>query len=313
MGAQSDAHYHDLQNNFIGLALQDPDHPSLPLVSVAIYCSVAQRLGLDAQPCGFPFHVLAIIRSDPGLTMDSRAVADDVEPTVMYVDPFRSSKEIPAKDLKAQLSAMGASPSFHGSYMDVSPTQDIVLRTGRNIVTSVQTAHRNELEHNGNTEDADVPLMPPELESAFYGALWASLLLGVPLNGEGAIAATAQRRQYLPYILRHFEIYFPTDISLIERYISPLFQNSGELARIEDIIGIIKASDTRAKQVKRRTLHENKHVRYKVGQVFNHKRYHYQAIIFGWDIECSAGEQWMAQMQVHELSRGRHQSFYHAL
>ena len=44
--------YRALRNSFIGLVLRSPTHESLPLISVAIYCAVASRLGLDARPCG---------------------------------------------------------------------------------------------------------------------------------------------------------------------------------------------------------------------------------------------------------------------
>ncbi|KAL1916803.1 uncharacterized protein VTP21DRAFT_5507 [Calcarisporiella thermophila] len=50
---------------------------------------------------------------------------------------------------------------------------------------------------------------------------------------------------------------------------------------------------------------------YSVGTIFDHRRYGYTAVIYGWDEECSASEQWILQMQVDtSLARGRHQPFY---
>src|SRR4051812_29653767 len=76
-GVQSESAYRDLQNNFIGIALLDPDHPSLPLVSVAIFCAIARRLDLDARPCGFPFHVHVMVYGPQGLTLDGKLPVKD--------------------------------------------------------------------------------------------------------------------------------------------------------------------------------------------------------------------------------------------
>ncbi|THC87851.1 hypothetical protein EYZ11_012705 [Aspergillus tanneri] len=51
MGIGAGREYHSLEHNFLGVALNDSEHNSLPLISAAIYCYVAQRLGLNARPC----------------------------------------------------------------------------------------------------------------------------------------------------------------------------------------------------------------------------------------------------------------------
>lgn len=314
-GIKNDANYGDLQNNFIGIALQDEEHPSLPLISVAIYCCVARRLGLDAQPCGFPFHVIAIVKPPDRETLDGRDQYNDSAPESMYMDPFRSASEVPSEALRAQLAAMAVDPS-NQVYMSASPTAEIVLRTSRNIMNSVQLAHgvaRNANTHGGHTSLATISTFP-ELASAFYGALWASLLLGSP-SGEGspATANLQQRRHFLPYIVRHFETHFPNDVFLLEQHVVPLFQNLDEYRQLQETVRVMRAGDAMQRQIKRRITEASHHVRYKIGQVFQHKRYQYVAVITGWDVECGAGEPWMAQMEVHKLSRGRHQSFYHVL
>jgi hemimethylated DNA binding protein len=42
-------------------------------------------------------------------------------------------------------------------------------------------------------------------------------------------------------------------------------------------------------------------------------RYGYRGVIFGWDPECTADEDWIAAMQVDRLPSGRHQPFYRVL
>lgn len=303
MGVGSDNHYHDLQNNFIGIALHDEEHPSLPLISVAIYCCVARRLGLDAQPCGFPFHVLAIIKPSQGYSLDGRALDVNSVSQPMYMDPFRSDLETPIDHLRAQLVSMGVSASSHAALLDVSSTAAMVTRTALNIITSVQTMPR--------TRGASLPIMIdfPEMDSAFYGALWALLLL--PAGNPGTVSV--QRARYLPFLVDHLEKRFATDVRLIEEYIIPLVQDPDQFEQLHGTMIALRAADTMPKPVKARTKDTLENIRYRVGQVFRHKRYHYQAVITGWDAKCEAGEDWMSNMGIHELTRGQNQSFYHAL
>ncbi|KAI9871733.1 MAG: hypothetical protein M1830_002521 [Pleopsidium flavum] len=314
-GLRSERTYRDLQNSFIAIALQTEDHPSVPLISTTIFCCVAQRLGLDARPCGIPFHVYAMVFPTKGSALDGKVLQEGEAGNPMYMDPFRSAQEIPIDTIKAQLSEMGATASSHSTFLQHSTITEIVLRSGRNIMNSVQYAHSSAVAQHTNHGSHHLTMVSnfPDMESAFYGALWASILVGIPSDGDGSVAATVRRRQYLPYILEHFETHFPTDIGLIERYIVPLFQHLPEYDQLSDTVRVIRAGDTMPKQVKGRTEDNVQHVRFKVGEAFRHKRYNYLAIITGWDVECGAGEHWMQQMGVDQLSQGRQQSFYHVL
>lgn len=51
----------------------------------------------------------------------------------------------------------------------------------------------------------------------------------------------------------------------------------------------------------------NNSVRFRVGDIMMHKRYHYRGVIYGWDPICKASDEWIAQMNVDALS-GRAQS-----
>ncbi|KAI9717423.1 MAG: hypothetical protein M1812_004775 [Candelaria pacifica] len=317
-GINSDDSYRDLQNNFIGIALQAEGHPSIPLISVAIFCSVAERLGLDARPCPFPWHIYAIVHPPKGASLDGR-ITESLQTMMedsMYLDPFRSSQEILLGDLRARLSRIGEPYSAHHMYIRDSSLAELVHRMGRNIMASVEAFHGRAMAQNQNTRAQYVLSATafPDMESASYGALWALMLFGGHPNGGDPVAAVALRTQLRPYILEHVETHFPGDVSLIEQYIAPLFQDSPQARDLYNTTRVMRAGDTMPKQVIRRVNKETGDpVKYKVGQVFQHKRYDYQAVITGWDVECGAGEQWMQQMQVDKLSRGRHQSFYHAL
>ncbi len=314
-GIKDDEYYYNLQNNFIGMALQDNDHPSLPLISVAIYCCVSQRLGLCAYPCGFPFHVLAIIKPAKDLSMDGRRIQSSEDSEPIYMDPFRSDHEIPVSDLRGQLAAMGVSKSEYGGLLDSSSTIDIVGRTARNIINAI---HNGPHIHNTSASSGSPAI---DSDSAFYGALWALVLLP---EGSSAVNDT-QKARYLPYVMEHLKNQFSMDIGLAEQYILPIFDSVAEqfilpifnnlrpVAAICETARAIRASESEPKSAKRRTRTDANNVKYQVGQFFTHMRYRYQAAIIGWDSECGATEEWMSQMSVDNLVHGRHQSFYHVL
>lgn len=305
MGIGDNAQYHDLQNNFLGIALHDESHPSLALVSVAIYCCVAERLGLDAQPCAFPLHPLAIINPPAGCAMDGQNMPPgSAAAPPMYMDPFRSSREVYLENLQAQLQAMGISAEDSPDLLNASPTVEIVRRTANSIIASLQAIRRN----HAVTPSAAVHSFP-DMEGAFYASVWALVLLP-----EGSdIAAGVQRRNCLGHLTKLMEKHSLTDTWLIEEYILPLIEDHAQYEQLHETIRVIRTSDHMPKQVKNRTLDACNNVRYKVGQVFQHKRYSYKAVIIGWDVECTATEDWMAHMGVYYLPRGKYQSFYHVL
>ncbi|MCJ1398660.1 hypothetical protein MMC11_001861 [Xylographa trunciseda] len=308
--------YQDLQNNYLGIALYEEDHPSLPLISTAIYCCLAKRLDLDAHACGFPLHVYTIVKSARGFDLDgNRTTSDSDEPQLMYMDPFRSDSETPVTDLQAQLHSLGVPKASHLHALAPASTSEIVIRSGRNILASVHEAHRSAVARNGHGGNSHITLISsfPDMESAFYGALWALSLLGLPPDSNDPFETTFQRRPYLPRIIEHYETHFPGDISLIENYIAPLFRDFGDYAHLRETVRVMRAGDSMPKLIRERTGETSKHVKYQIGQVFQHKRYNYMAVIIGWDAECAAPEHWMSQMRVHELPQGRHQSFYHVL
>lgn len=139
-GVAQDDEYHNLPNNFIIRALNDPNHPALPLVCVAIYCALATRIGLNAKPCGFPMHVYAIVEQDGDRNLDGGPLSDSAERERMYIDPFREEVEVPSSHLTSQLNSMGASGVASESLLGPASTTEITLRTSRNIMHSVRMA-----------------------------------------------------------------------------------------------------------------------------------------------------------------------------
>lgn len=291
-GIELGREYHSLEHNFLGLALKSPGHNSLPLVSAAIYCYAARELGLNAQPCGFPFHVHVIVTPTPGFDMDGNTTTGAEQELPMYLDPFRGARETPVSDLRDQLVFLGASNMEQLDFLGESSGSEIVLRCSKNILNSIHSAS-----HQFDTQVTSVDVV-----SAKYAALWSSMLL----SGD---TRPMDLRHQLPWLMELFATDFPSDIFLVEQYIVPLFH---EHEHILDSLHVMRAADEIPKQVHRRSF-QDKRIRYMVGQVFRHRRYHYYAIITGWDSECDAEEQWVRRMGIDRLQAGRNQSFYHVL
>ncbi|KAG5287103.1 F-box domain-containing protein [Histoplasma ohiense] len=307
-GIDSSREYYNIEHNFIGLALRNPGHNSLPLISSAIYCYVARRFDLDAHPCGFPFHVHVIILPADGHDMDGNLLEDPGQPgDPMYMDPFRSTDETRVTELQEQLSFLGALTLSRSTFLRESLVQNIVLRCSKNIINSVFQTPR---------------IRDTCLDSASvkYAALWSSILFAEYANHDAQSpgvfppreAGHAPMRRHLPSLMDNVASDFQSDVYLIEEYLIPLFADLPEYAPLQESVRVLRAGDEIPKQVRRRTP-EHKNIKYKIGQVFRHRRYDYVAVITGWDAECGAGEQWMQRMGIDRLRAGRHQSFYHVL
>lgn len=308
-----DTSYRALRNSFIGLVLQSPTHQSLPLISVAIFCAMAQRVGLDARPCGFLFHVYCLVYAPAQHTLDGAYKPSSTGPLdSMYLDPFRSSDEVHQGDLLRVLRDMGVPSSEHSTFLSDTTTREMVLRTARNIMNSVQTIRQTQVGVHGiSTAWLDAY---PDMDSAFYSTLWAMLLLGPGEDGTaGSLASvSARRRQYLPYLLEHFQTHVAWDVALLEQYVIPMFYTLPEGQRLLQFVQSMHQIDTLRRPVISRTARV-RNVDFKIGTLFRHKRYGYEGVITGWDTSCDAGEEWISNMRVDDLPGGREQAFYHVL
>ncbi|KAH8727189.1 Hemimethylated DNA-binding protein YccV like-domain-containing protein [Phaeosphaeriaceae sp. PMI808] len=306
----SDRSYNAIGNSFIGFVIRSTDHESLPLISVAIYCALARRVGLDARPCGFLFHVYTLIYAPPNQDLNGKyKPSSSSSLDYMYIDPFRSSDEVHQSDLRRKLREMGVPRSEHPHFLSDTTTKEMVLRTARNIMTSVQrirdTPWLNPLPLEAQTPWRSTYI---DLDNAFYATIWSMLILGPPDVSEDI----AQRRSYLPYLIEHFEKHSPWDVTLLEQYVIPLFYNRPEGQRLLQFVQAKYQADLiRKPVVKRDNMATN--ITFKVGQLFHHKRYNYEGVITGWDINCEQGEEWIQGMGVDRLSSGKNQAFYNVL
>ena len=306
-----DRSYRALGNSFIGLVLSSESHHSLPLISAAIYCALARRVGLDARPCACGPHVYTLAYAPPNYNLDgqykptSTTVRD-----YMYLDPFRSSTEVQRADLQRTLREMDVPGAAQEYFLSDTTTTEMVLRTARNIMTSVQTIRQTEAGMRGI--QASWLNAYPDMDNAFYGTIWSMLILGHADHASNISNGTTRRRQYLPYLLDHFQTHFPWDVTLLEQYVIPMFYDQPEGQRLLQFVQSMHQVDAMRKPI---VMRDDKaaNVKFKVGQLFQHKRYSYEGVVTGWDVSCDAGEEWIQNMSVDRLPGGRNQAFYHVL
>lgn len=333
--------YHNLRNSFLSLALFRAPHTSLPLQSVAIYCAVAQRLGVDAQPSNYPQHVHAVVRAPAGLTLDGEAAtaktaaaaAAAAQPErVMYMDPWNTADEVPAARLDDTLRLMGVPPHQIPGLMAETSTLEIARRTGRNIMHSVQLAVGRRAPPPSQRSAGAAPPAAAEVdyEAAIYAFMWKMMLLGDAAAGFSG-EALARGREVGPSLLQQMQVHFPEDLGLVERTLLPLSSGSDSspsedhanatnhddaeepLTSMAQALARIRAKDLAPILPRPRDEQTRTAVRYHVGDTLVHAQYGYQGFVTGWDPRCTMPDEWIETMRVDELPRGRDQPFYHVV
>ncbi|KAK9804368.1 hypothetical protein WJX72_009528 [[Myrmecia] bisecta] len=92
------------------------------------------------------------------------------------------------------------------------------------------------------------------------------------------------------------------DVPVVIRTNATLLMEAAERLKVENEEDVQKQFPRSARSV-----------RYHVGQVIQHKRYHYRGVIYDWDPTCRATPEWIEQMGVARLSQGAGQPFYNVL
>lgn len=313
-GLDNERAFRDWGNLLIGVALTETDHPALPLISVAIYCCVAQRLGLKASCCSYPNKVLAIIDVDESYPESSQGN----DP--LYLDPHAGINEIPGEipvsRLRQQLSAWGVPNHQHAEFLGPATTVSLVKRIGKNIEASLQERDRGSQVLTNPDPRATRLLGRTDISTwlepslAAYAICWTALIFS-----DANHRTRLDLRIPLSQVVAHIQQLHRQDIFLLHKLESHL----PELLNPDFVSGMVKNIvdlDSDSPMVHRRSelpLDERKRVLYRVGQVMKHRRFHYFGVIFGWDTACDAHPDWIAQMNVDSLSMGRNQPFYHVL
>ncbi|KAM5352092.1 hypothetical protein ACJ41O_004815 [Fusarium nematophilum] len=260
--------YRNLRNCLIGQALRHEDHDSIPIISSAIFCCIAERLGMQAQCCAFPTHVHAIVFAEHGKTLDGTPVSQPGAPLErLYLDPYSSSEEVPMADLQAMLSQFGWQTSTDVFLSPVTPVA-IAMRTARNIRATAARV----IEARDQAEPELTRLITgndsSNIDAALYSALWACLLL-TPVD-------SFEWDEVLEPFLNRFARSWYEDAWLVEKYIFPLYDRFGPFReRIirnnprrwddpREVLGLVDELDELAPPV------------------FKHRRYGWIGAVNGW-------------------------------
>lgn len=272
--------YHAFKNVFIGITIRC-NRTAIPLTLVAIFCALARRVGLKAYPCGYPGRVLAIVEDQDA--MDYR-----------YYDIFCGPGTDPRNDRATLLEGL---PS---DLLGPASTSLMVVRAAKNIVNTLQLP--DEIRERLNEEYTEICE-----HSTFYAALTAMVVLR---SGFGPVSVMV-----VQHMTHQIPAGFPMDVRFLEEELLPLIIEPDSRRLLENVCGALRTEDSTPRTVSRRNCPENKRVLHRVGTIFKHRRYPYSGVIFGWTNTCQPfnGEDWIAQMNVDTLPRGRNQPFYHVL
>jgi len=279
--------YRNLRNCLMGHALSEDEHSSLPIVSSAIFCCVAERLGMRSACCAFPSHVHASVFAPPGTSLDgAEEEIPNGELESMYLDPYGSDDEVTLNDLRSRLVEFGWNLGSE-AFLKATPVPLIVARLAQNIKATYSTVQSLERGHDRELEMKRLRTGYPDLnlEAAVYASMWAELLMKQ--------TSSFHWDANLDSFLNRFALSWSEDAWIVEKYLVPLYdrfigsQPQQRLRRgwenVRAIMNMLNNLDNRQPTVNRRYTQEiRSRVHYKIGQVFRHKRYNYIGIINGW-------------------------------
>jgi F-box protein 21 len=303
-GVQDGLDYYRVKNNFIGMALEAPGHEGMPLIYTAIFCALGKRLGLESRPTGFPIHVYAMVYPPKDADLDGkvRAFAERDQP--MYLDVFKESEhEVSVTTLRQHLRDLGIPESEWDEFLGSASVAQMVLRTGRNILNCINT--RRDLAREGINDEEDGMEEGPII----YALLWMGMVFG----GSTPVETLSRRRTHLGLLSSQIEHDYPWDVDKMEKFILPMFEGRMEYGSIAPQIWNTREADKTPPTPCFRPTETDALVKHKVGTLFKHKRFGYEAVIIGWNTQCDAADEWQIQNRIDRLDKGADQPFYRVL
>ncbi|BGP40660.1 hypothetical protein JCM10449v2_004622 [Rhodotorula kratochvilovae] len=288
--------FHNLDNHYVELVWRratspnpDDNEGTLPMTLVSMFCSLVNRLPaarelkIRAKPVGFPGTLLA-------------GLAYEGSNEWTYVNVFGEGRLLTADKLREMLRAMGQpeSPEF----LQPATAREMCLRVARNILTSIRAGDQS----------IGVPIGHETATASLYSVSHALFLLTEPLGADPAVPVTRGTEQFAEWVRSLVQAEFPLDVSHLETRIAPLLSPLMRYSMLE-LCAAIKDEDASPPEPKL----VNGDIKWRIGHVFQHRLFGYEAVVRGWDYKCEASEQWIRQMRVDTLPYGRAQPFYHVV
>ncbi|DBA89655.1 TPA: hypothetical protein ACH3X2_004547 [Trebouxia sp. C0005] len=275
LGLQGDSeNYYDPSNSLLPFVLAT--RKGIPISLAIVHAAVGRRAGLPIEFVGMPMHF-----------MNKLGAADT--PDERFIDVFAGGKVLDREAVKAMMQQNDI--PFHENRLQAVGLAEVYTRLCGNLI--------NIYSHSRNTSKQRILL---------------DMLLAISPNN-------------IEYSIRHAQVAvnrddFDTAINDYKR-IAELAGNVAAPGALHPPRAVIQ-SRISAVEAMRSAWHQQAleqirrpnqavPVQFKVGDVIRHRRYHYRGVIYGWDAECKAEEDWMQQMRIDQLPGGRHQPYYHVL
>ncbi|OAA56961.1 f-box domain containing protein [Niveomyces insectorum RCEF 264] len=259
-----DINYRNVRNCLLGHALTDPVHPSLPIVSSAIFVCLASRLGLQAYCCAVPGHVHCTVLAPAGTTVDGTALPAALQPEEddgrrrttttttaapptlppitpvgalygqplalvdngarMFLDPYARNGEIPLAVLRASIASLD---------WGVADNKDAYMLPAPTSAIVLRVALNLEASWTHANQVASVAPLDAEAKRLRRGnpdmnmdaLLYATLWVSVLMRPLTSIGW--ERR--LDGLLARFAHYYNEDAWIVEKYLVPLFDQYAAL------------------------------------------------------------------------------------
>ncbi|KAG1754890.1 YccV-like-domain-containing protein [Suillus paluster] len=268
--------FHVLQNRFPHLFLTT-HKATIPISLVYVFVCIAQKIGVTAAPVDFPTRVLAIVSSP------------DPDVSDIFIDVFGSRTQAILTlrdDIPHFLLQAGITPTSMLRYITPASSESMLVRASRNVLASFSNFPEN-------------PVSEDVLHTAFYASLVVNVIF-------------MNNHRYLSNIINHINRFLLDLLPVLVDSLTPLLNSRLQEQLTTHCKAVIEEEKEAAATSHPRSA-LTREVKFFVGMVFKHAAHRYVGYIYGWDASCVATEDWVREMGVDSLPRGRHQPFYHAL
>ncbi|KAG2155562.1 YccV-like-domain-containing protein [Suillus clintonianus] len=268
--------FHMLQNRFPHLFLTT-HKATIPISLVYVFVCIARKMGVTTAPVDFPTRVLAVVSSP------------DPDVPDIFVDVFGSRTQAILTlqdDIPHFLVQAGITATSMLRYITPASSTSMLVRASRNVLASFS-----------NFPAGAVP------EVVLHTAFYASLVVNVIFMNN---------HRYLLNIMKHINRFLLDLLPVLVDSLTPLLNPRLQEQLTTHCKAVMEDEKEAAATCHPRSVF-TLNVKFFVGMVFKHAAHGYVGYIYGWDPSCAATEDWIREMGVDSLSRGRHQPFYHAL
>ena len=307
-----------LQNNLITVALTEHQHQALPLVAATIYSAIARRLAIPAAPCNFPLVVHVVVQAPEGTTLSgtphssAASQEDEEQEKRMFLSPFDSASEVPYATMTNRMTEWNIPRSQQEAHLEPMSASSLIERTTRNILRSLREkpdaapvlsmlCSEAQAHLSAEREDSCATHIRPA--RLYLAALWGLNLFTPP---DAFVGGAVE-------LLRCIDGEVPGDVLFVDETRMRDVLLDAVDGRFWEGVNRVRLEDGEGATAQRRYGGANGGVKYRIGQVFKHRRYGYIAAIRGWDRRCQMGERWIQAMNVDGLPGGREQCFYNSV